>query len=552
MILFIIAVACAFIGVGTGFVVSKKRFNNKVSDIEVTDTEIVANDNSLMCEIDRFEQFKKNLVAVRRNIDELDIPIPENLTNTDDAESSLNKLSKFFEDHKKSAVGTEAFILSILPVSQTGESLCSFASVAPDLLSDVFSNSVSALKEGMTIPGIDDISTCLAKFCEGMAHTSHLSVARSLIHHDYVGALLKPVKNGLIEMTGLHDAANSLTESVHEMGGLLSNSVEANMNPTDFTDFDISGHIPVVTLAISSFREFSLLLDDKTDAMTSLKNIGLDAAGAGGGGLVGAKAGALVGTFFGPIGSLVGGIIGGIGGAMGGRAITNNIKQKPLKNAIETYQSNANQMKAETRDKSRSMLQNIRNYTSEKRNAFKNDEKLKEIPVIDSDDTVIGITLVLYQAVLKHVALMKKKVDDMKSSFWYSEQKYGDIVSNYESRIAGIENQLPLPNQIETNPKLALDSILTVQLPAQIASTIYKEKYLECTKGIKEMNDKNNSSVLVWSYMVNGFYQKTLNEIATYSNDQMTEFNQFVAQWKQTMTSLENKVNVEKGKLGLK
>ena len=66
------------------------------------------------------------------------------------------------------------------------------------------------------------------------------------------------------------------------------------------------------------------------------------------------------------------------------------------------------------------------------------------------------------------------------------------------------------------------------------------------------MNDKNNSSILVWSYMVNGLYQKTLNEIANFSNNQMTAFNQFVAQWKNTLSSLENKVNIEKGKLGLK
>lgn len=66
------------------------------------------------------------------------------------------------------------------------------------------------------------------------------------------------------------------------------------------------------------------------------------------------------------------------------------------------------------------------------------------------------------------------------------------------------------------------------------------------------MNDKNNSSVLVWSYMVNGLYQKTMNEIADFSNNQMNAFNQFVAQWKQTLASLENKVNVEKGKLGIK
>ena len=65
--------------------------------------------------------------------------------------------------------------------------------------------------------------------------------------------------------------------------------------------------------------------------MTSLKNVSLDAVGAGGGGLAGAKAGAFAGSLFGPIGTLIGSIVGGIGGAMGGRAITNEIKKRPLK-----------------------------------------------------------------------------------------------------------------------------------------------------------------------------------------------------------------------------
>lgn len=99
---------------------------------------------------------------------------------------------------------------------------------------------------------------------------------------------------------------------------------------------------------------------------------------------------------------------------------------------------------------------------------------------------------------------------------------------------------------------MALETLLALQIPTQKAEPIYKKKFMECSKELKEMNDKNNSSILVWSYMVNGLYQKTLNEITNFSNTQMTAFNQFVEKWKQTMSSLENKVNVEKGKLGLK
>lgn len=89
-------------------------------------------------------------------------------------------------------------------------------------------------------------------------------------------------------------------------------------------------------------------------------------------------------------------------------------------------------------------------------------------------------------------------------------------------------------------------------MPIQKSEPIYKKKFKERSKELQDMNDRNNSSVLVWSYMVNGLYQKTMNEFADFSNNQMNEFNQFVALWKETLSSLESKVNIEKGKLGIK
>ena len=534
MFVFIIAAVCIASSVGIGIIISKKRFDNNISDAKNTNSSPVAPNNTLNKEIGRYEQLKTNLVTVKNNVDRLNIPIPEPLTN-----------------YSKSTAGTEAFILSILPVSQTGEALCSFAEVLPGSLSSAFTDSVNALKDAATIPGIDDISTCLSKFCEGVIHMNHHGLATALQHHNYMGALLAPVKSGIVEMSGMHDAANSLTESMHNMGCELGNAVELSLDPTDLTDLDFSGHIPVITIAISSFREFNLLMDNKTNALTSLKHISLDAVGAGGGGLVGAKAGAIAGSLFGPVGTLIGGIVGGIGGAMGGRALTNNIKQQPLKNAIADYQNNASIMKSETRDKSREMLQSINTFANEKNNAFKGDKLLKEIPVVESENTVLGITMIIYYAVVEHVKSMKDKVQKLEKSFWYSDSKYSVIVNGYKQRIADLEKQLPPIKNIENNPKLALEALLAVQIPNQKSNPIYKKKFLECSKELKEMNDKNNSSILVWSYMINGLYQRTMNEIADYTNSQMTAFNQFIAKWKQKMSSLENKVDIEKAKLGL-
>ena len=120
-----------------------------------------------------------------------------------------------------------------------------------------------------------------------------------------------------------------------------------------------------------------------------------------------------------------------------------------------------------------------------------------------------------------------------------------------ETKIRGLPNAY-LVTSIEKNPKLALEALLALQMPIQKSEPIYKKKFKECSKELQDMNDRNNSSVLVWSYMVNGLYQKTMNEIADFSNNQMNEFNQFVALWKETLSSLESKVNIEKGKLGIK
>ncbi len=549
MLFAIIASAFVLTGVGSGFIISKVKFNRNISDAKNKSTSPMVDDKSLSIEIKRFDKLKENLATIKQNIEQLDIPIPEPARSWDDTQTSLNKISLFFEKHSKLSAGTEAFILSVLPISQTGEALASFASVAPGLISKAFVDSASALKDGFF--DFDDVSSCLGKFCQGISHTSHASLAHALQHDNCFGGLKTMVINGLAEITGVHDATASLSSSIHDMGDVLGSASEVSLDPTDFTDFDISGHIPIITIAISSFRELDLLLDSKTDALTSLKNIGLDAAGAGGGGLVGAKAGALAGSVFGPLGSLFGGIIGGIGGAIGGRSLTNEIKQKPLKNAIDAYQTNANLMRSETRTKSREMLQSINDFATERRSSFKDSAILNNIPVIVNEDTITGIAMLLYRSLLEHIELMKQKVAYMKESIWYSDQKYGIIVSEYEKRITNLTNQLPPSKDFQQIPKFALGTLLRIKIPAQKSNPHYMQKLRECARELKQMNDKNNSSLLVWSYSLNGFYQKTLNEIAQFSNEQMTQFNQFVDKWKQTLSSLENKVNIEKGKLGL-
>lgn len=132
---------------------------------------------------------------------------------------------------------------------------------------------------------------------------------------------------------------------------------------------------------MSSFREFQLLSDDKTDYISSLKNIALDAVGAGVGGVAGAKGEVIIGSFFGPIGTAIGGGIGAVIGAIGGRMATNKAKRIPLDNAIKAYETGYYQMKNETEAKSKDTLISIQTFAENKREEFKESEILEDIPV---------------------------------------------------------------------------------------------------------------------------------------------------------------------------
>lgn len=543
------------IGVGIGCFVSKHKFDNSMNDLSSGSSENTIDSDNFQTEIDRIDELKNNLREVRENVEALDIPTPESIGYYDDANSSLNKLSRFFEEHSSATVGTEQLILSLLPSSQLGESLHSLAQIVPpDVGHAVFGDALSALKDGVhSVPTTE----FLHRFADGASHLSHmekLSMLRNLEHHSFVGAFMTPIKSGTMEAVGIHDATHNLVNSLHDVGNeMLSSASNVEIGDlTGITDVDITGHVPVVTIALSSFREFQLLSDDKTDYITSLKNIALDAVGAGGGAIVGAKGGAVIGgAIGGPIGALFGGIIGGIGGAIGGRAITNNIKTQPLKNAIAEYESQYSLMKSETEEKSRETARNIKSYAEDKRDEFRESKVLEEIPIVDTDQTLSQIALVLYQFVVNELMEMKSKTSELRKSIWYSNNKYDSIIESVESEIENIENQLPPVEFIKTSPETAIDVLLNLNMPNRKAVKAYQDKINECSAELKTLNDKNNSAVLVWSYMVNNLYQKTLNDIAEYSNDQMKTLNELFGSWKETLSEIEGKINSEKGKLGL-
>ena len=551
MVLLILSIVAITGLVGAGVYVhsSKKKYEEAVSNMEMADDESAIVDIKMIEEeVDRVERLKDTLREARKNVEKIDIPVPESISYHETTQSSLNKISRFSEKYSKSIAGTEQLVLGLLPVSETGHILSSFAATFPEQLGDAAQSAIAAMKDAAYAP--ENMGELMSMVGNAMQHVNPQSLANALSHHDYVSLLLKPGKAMVTEMSGVHEGMSDLTSSFSEIKDNFANSIDAD-SLTDITDFDVSGHIPVMTIAMSSFREFQLLTKNKTDAISSLKNIGLDAAGSGVGALAGAKAGAIAGSLFGPVGAALGGLIGGIGGAMGGRMISNEVKQAPLKNAISNYQSNYEKMNRETEAKSKKTLANIHDFTVKRRNEFKNEKVLSEIPVVDSETIITQISVTLYQYLLDYIDVMKSRCDKVKASFWYKEEKHGTVINRYMERIAGLEAQLIPIENIKENPILAIESLLSIKMPKEITTSEYEKNLSACTEELKELNNKNDSSILVWTYMVNGAYQKAIRDITECNNREMTSLNQFFDSWKTTMTELGKKVDKEKSKLGL-
>lgn len=87
-------------------------------------------------------------------------------------------------------------------------------------------------------------------------------------------------------------------------------------------------------------------------------------------------------------------------------------------------------------------------------------------------------------------------------------------------------------------------------MPNRRSNLKIQTKLEECSNELKVVNDKNNSSILVWSYMINNLYQKTLNDIADFSNEKMQSLNLLFTTWKEKMKDLQNTVEKERAKLG--
>ena len=109
---------------------------------------------------------------------------------------------------------------------------------------------------------------------------------------------------------------------------------------------------------------------------------------------------------------------------------------------------------------------------------------------------------------------------------------------------------MPDIDLVRENPRLVIDTLVNIKMPNRRSNLKIQTKLEECSNELKAVNDKNNSSILVWSYMINNLYQKTLNDIADFSNEKMQSLNLLFTTWKEKMKDLQNTVEKERAKLG--
>lgn len=551
----ILSLTFVVIAIVTGLLISKHRYNTKLKNLSKTASTENKESIQLSKELSRIDELKRNLVIVQRNVESLDFPLPEQLSKFDTTQTTLNKLSAFFEKYNLAVAGSEQVILSVLPISQIGQSLSSMCEVLPSKLGEkIFGDAFASLKDGIHPESVTDF---LDKFIHGASHLSHNalhSMSMACEHHNYFSAAFTPIKSGLIEASGLGDAGHNVVHSIQDLGGDMFNAAETCSSVGDLastTDFDVTGHVPVITIALSSFREYQLLAADKTNVIVSLKNISLDAIGTGGGAVAGAKAGALIGSSFTPIGTIIGALIGGVIGGICGRSITNKIKLIPLKNAIKKYEINYNQMKNETEAKSKQALSAIRCMAEKQKEGFKKSKLLHNMPIADTSNVVSLIALSIYKCIVDETIKMKSKANKLRKSIWYSKKRHGMVIATYEKTADDILAQMPLADKIQNDPKSALNILIRLNIPTYTEHEEFQKKIAECRKELKELNDKNDSSLLMWSYMVNNLYKKTLNDITAHTNEQMQSLDKLFSKWKKTMDKLSSKVEKEKGRLGL-
>ena len=184
----------------------------------------------------------------------------------------------------------------------------------------------------------------------------------------------------------------------HQLSNIdLTESIEQG---TDLATGVVDFNFPWITAAFSGFRELNLLVNDDTDILSSIKNMGLDVAGVGIGAMTGGEIGAIAGSIIPGPGTIIGAVVGIVGGAIVGRNITNDIKQEPIKKALKEMKKSRRKLKQEAKK--------IQEKYNKQFNEFKKEEQYKMDIMAKENKDIISKKITCF----RKLAVNREKISD--------------------------------------------------------------------------------------------------------------------------------------------
>lgn len=546
----------SFIKVRKHFLEYSKRLQNFQLPILKHDVEVA---QKLQEQIDKYNNTDYIVDNLKQNLRQLPFPIPDDLSQNHDIKVIAESLAKTFAERGVAFVGTEQFLLMVLPPEKVAECLIFATETVVEhgagAMAESFISVKASLVEGVVnIQDPEIIKECFEHFCSAVL--DHFKESDNVI--DFIHALesegiraafLQIVTADTVYQTldpafnfteHLDEIQDTWAQHLHETTYSIGNHVYHTIVPSP------TFHMPIITIIKSGIRELDLLADEKTEVETSLKNLALDAVGTGGGALLGAKAGFVAGSFFPGIGNIVGGAIGAIFGAMGGRYLTNTIKEVPLQAAIENYTNSFEVMSNDLTAFLSQSTYEIRSCSINEKKRFH--EQINNMPHFDAGKPeLIMIANELSIAQLDDIKTQRLNIMPFTKSIFSLTYRNRAKLKKMKEVLNSMEKAIPPKSLIDSQPIAAMKLIREFHY---FENRRFGSELRISTDFLKKKNADFYKVLMMWLVKNKSEYDTSISKVNKLLKAKMDEYGTKRKNWKHRLELLRNEINREKAKLG--
>lgn len=534
-----------------------KRYENQLLHLATIPIDRGEERRSILKEhIINYNYLADSAKSIRLQVRSMPFPIPSKHAPLKTGEEMMQDSLSVLQNNALGAVAAEQFVLMIFPPEQIGkcllmatDTLLSHATVAT--AENLLTLKSSLLDGLMNIQDPEILKECLKEFAhaifEQLKEVNHVNSLLDAIDHHHALNIVHSfvnwhtVSHGLEPAFHLHQSIKSMTDSWidHAVHAKRSIVQHAHIVP------HLGGHIPIITLVISSVREIRLLHNKKTDVESSLKNIALDAVGVGGGALIGGKIGAFLGSVVPVVGTLVGAGVGAAVGGMIGKMGSNKVKKIPLKEAFEAYQTSHNSMQNGMRNVAVNCVHEIRKTGITAKRAYF--QRIEPVPVADPQK-MAGQVKAIADTEKKSILAIENELSAMQHSLFllvpHLKRTYLELTEKLQQR----KRAIPAENQINETPIVALSLLLEKPLLHSVAMDEALNGAMEL---MSEQNSELSSLMVLWALNAGNEYNKTVNYTMGAYAEQAEIFKDEASSWVRTINQKLADVQQEKEKLGM-